>query len=162
MIRNLCAIGMMGALVLACLGLGACSTPAPSPPRIETGTSDQEMIAFAAQWAEAFNAHDDARLAALYSDQAYVIAGQDAYPPKSYFKPIENRPSIHLARLEHGWYLFDKDVGFMEHKVEITETVDGVPKTRTLNFVLALRYRDGQWRIYGHHISEPLWPITGS
>lgn len=154
-IRNLCAVG---ALVLACLGLGGCSTPPPAaaPPKVEVGTSDQEMIEFAKQWFDAFNAHDAARLAALYSEHAYVIAGQDAYQPQPYFMLLESRPTIHAEQQRFGWYLFDKDVGFMEHKVDVTETVGGEAKSRTLDFVLALRYRDGQWRIYGHHISESL------
>ena len=155
-IRTLCAIG---ALVLAGLALNGCSTPPPAaaPPKIAPGTSDQEMIEFAKQWFDAFNAHDAYRLAALYSEQAYVIADQDAYPPKPYFTQLlESRPSIHAEQQRFGWYLFDKDVGFMEHKVDITETIDGTPQSRTLNFVIALRYRDGQWHIYGHHVSGAL------
>ena len=154
-IRTLCAIG---ALALAGLALGGCATPPPvaAPLQIEAGTSDQEMIEFAKQWFDAFNAHDAGRLAALYSEQAYVFAGQDAYQPKPYFTLLESRPTIHAEQQRFGWYLFDQDVGFMEHKVDVTETVAGETKSRTLNFVLALRYRDGQWRIYGHHMSEGL------
>ncbi len=155
-LRNLRAIG---ALFLACLGLDGCSTPppAPAPPKIAPGTSDQQMIEFAKQWFDAFNAHDAERLAALYSEQAYVFADQDAYQPKPYFTQlIESRPSIHAEQQRFGWYLFDKDVGFMEHRVDITETIAGTPQSKTLNFVIALRYRDGQWRIYGHHVSGSL------
>ncbi|MBV8503033.1 MAG: hypothetical protein JO006_15115 [Paucibacter sp.] len=155
MFRRFCVIGT---LVLTCLGLGACSTPVAktAPPKAEIGATEEDMIRFAGQWVEAFNAHDAERLAALYSETAYVIAGQDAYPPKPYFKLMEGRSSLHAERLEFGWYLFDKNIGFMDHKIEITETIDGTPKSRTLDVVMALRYRNGQWQIYGHHLSEPL------
>jgi uncharacterized protein (TIGR02246 family) len=132
--------------------------PADSNPvHCSTQTDDRAIALIADTWKDSYNAGDAARVAALYSDDAYYLT-------QHYVDGIVHPRSLIQAYVQHGVdALYHVDSietlstvcsGDLAYAITRYHSTNGDQKAMGVNLVV-MRKIDGKWRIVAHESAVP-------
>jgi uncharacterized protein (TIGR02246 family) len=110
-------------------------------------------------WADAYNSHDPARVAARYHREA-AFWGTTSPTLRttpadvvSYFASLERRPNAEV-RIDDKRIRVTGSVAIVTGSYTFTDVVDGSPVTRPSRFSFVLEHAGDEWLIVQHHSSR--------
>lgn len=129
----------------------------PTTPTNEAASRESIASATGA-WAEAFNARDAARVAAMYEADAVLTDTSEAKPRigaqaiADYYRSVAQRPTQRVALGERTIRVFG-DTAIDAGNLTYFEMRDGKATTTPGRYSITYRNRGGRWLIVDHHSS---------
>ncbi len=120
----------------------------------------QKVVAATAAWAEAFNARDAQRIAALYADDAVfwgTISPTIRTTPEAVLEYFTNsttkRPNLRIAIGEQHVRVYG-ETAISSGYYTSRNVQDGQEIITPMRFTFVFHQRDGRWMIVSHHSSR--------
>lgn len=130
------------------------------PALAEDEAVQKEVVAATAAWAEAFNARDAQRIAALYADDAVfwgTISPTIRTTPEEVLEYFTNsttkRPNLRIAIGEQHVRVYG-DTAITSGYYTSRNVQDGQETINPMRFTFVFHQRGGRWMIVSHHSSR--------